>query len=643
MSNNWDNEPSLDYYELRRRHEEYKNSLRQVKEKPDAGDDAPAAGEAEPVAEVRPEAEDAPVETEPLDLSPDVPADDADGDFPPEDADDDMGDADDEAVNDNPNPFDSFIKAFHGLRDRIGKRKARRDDGIEDEEEDFVDDADEGDADDHPEAPSADYGSVDDVDDAADDAPETGEALDLEDLPEGEPVRAGRPLAGAEESDYDEDAYGDEDEEEEEPSSGEISGFKKFLRLFVVPVEPDERADVPEDGDWPEEDAGDEDAWSDGREAPDAALEQWDAADEQPEPARQGLTAEAEDIEGGLDMSDQNKVNAEVASQLAVDLETPGLSRRERRELAARQAAEKAAAEAAQAPSEGKPLEADAVEDVASGIVNIASAQTDLDAAMDEPTRKYKAVSKMNLDTFLEEEKPEAAEKDQADEDGEEEEEEKPARRGLFGRRRKAVEEEEEDEDDEDDEDEEEDDRPRRGLFGRRARYDEDEDDEDEEDDRPSRRDRYDEDDYDDEEDDYDDEDEEEYEDDEYEDDADDGASFGHVLLGILKGFLTAVMLLLFVVVVLNVLNIFNVVNLDNLAAKLPTRMADVFLPSQNMKQKINVEAEPIAAPAVQQEAPVQQAQPEPEPAAEPEPEPEIEEPAEEAPVEEEAGTVAVG
>ena len=98
---------------------------------------------------------------------------------------------------------------------------------------------------------------------------------------------------------------------------------------------------------------------------------------------------------------------------------------------------------------------------------------------------------------------------------------------------------------------------------------------------------------------------------------------------------------LLFVVVVLNVLNIFNVVNLDNLAAKLPTRMADVFLPSQNMKQKINVEAEPIAAPAVQQEAPVQQAQPEPEPAAEPEPE--IEEPAEEAPVEEEAGTVAVG
>ena len=102
------------------------------------------------------------------------------------------------------------------------------------------------------------------------------------------------------------------------------------------------------------------------------------------------------------------------------------------------------------------------------------------------------------------------------------------------------------------------------------------------------------------------------------------------MLLGILKGFLTAVMLLLFVVVVLNVLNIFNVVNLSGLASRLPTRMAAIFLPSEGMKQRMNVEA-PAALPApvaegqpLTPQAPAQQAQPEPVAQA----------PAEEAPVE---------
>jgi hypothetical protein len=126
------------------------------------------------------------------------------------------------------------------------------------------------------------------------------------------------------------------------------------------------------------------------------------------------------------------------------------------------------------------------------------------------------------------------------------------------------------------------------------------------------------------------------------------------VLLGILKGFLTAVMLLLFVVVVLNVLNIFNVVNLSGLASRLPTRMAAIFLPSEGMKQRINVEANanpaPVAegqplvpqaaeAPAEQpqsapvEEAPVEEAAPEEAPAEEA--------PAEEAPAE--GGGEAVG
>ena len=93
-------------------------------------------------------------------------------------------------------------------------------------------------------------------------------------------------------------------------------------------------------------------------------------------------------------------------------------------------------------------------------------------------------------------------------------------------------------------------------------------------------------------------------------------------------------MLLLFVVVVLNVLNdFFNVVDLSGLAKRLPTRMTAIFLPSEGMKQRINVEAganpAPVAegVPLVPQpvEAPVEQAQPEPVPEA----------PAEEAPVEE--------
>jgi hypothetical protein len=112
------------------------------------------------------------------------------------------------------------------------------------------------------------------------------------------------------------------------------------------------------------------------------------------------------------------------------------------------------------------------------------------------------------------------------------------------------------------------------------------------------------------------------------------------VLLGILKGFLTAVMLLLFVVVILNVLNIFNVIQLDGLAKRLPTRMVSIFLPSEGMKQRINVEANANPAPVAEGQPLVPQAESQVE---QPAPEPAPEEPAkaaeeavvEEAPVEE--------
>ncbi len=58
MSKNRDTEPALDYFELRRRHEEYKNSLRQAKAKAEAGeaDAADAVKSAEDQAEAAVEA-----------------------------------------------------------------------------------------------------------------------------------------------------------------------------------------------------------------------------------------------------------------------------------------------------------------------------------------------------------------------------------------------------------------------------------------------------------------------------------------------------------------------------------------------------------------------------------------------------------
>jgi len=689
MSNKLDAEPSLDYYELRRKHQEYKDSLRKARTEADAQTGAQAeertdVGEIAEV-DVRPAAEEKreigwngiadtvePIPDEDATIpsqSEGLVVEDLEYAGDGDEAVSDDGDQDDtdEGEAENPNPFDPFLRVFRNVRSRIGRRFGREepDDEYEDEDDEVLTDDADGEAltdapEDDANAPSPDDtwqlgGSAPRP--AAD--PAVDEAV-AEDIFEELPARRGIAPAPVDPDDEDEYESGDEDGEDdgdeeayEDDEPDKVSGFKKFLRLFVVPID-EEQAD-DEDG---EDEYGDEEDEEEAssprrglfrRRAEAADEDEYDEDDAEPrgdgeaadiEPIADGRQDQhgADEIEGGPDMSDLNNVNAELTNELAAELGTPGMSRRERRELALRQAAQKAAEEAQEAAKQAqtaagdaaqavqaeekkveaaveKALEPDVIENVASGIVNIEQpAKDEYDSLLDEPTREYKAVSKLNLDEFMEQKKAAA---DEDDEDEEDDEEEEKPRRGLFGRRKRAEEDEDdEDEDDEDEDDEEEDVKPRRGLFGRRKRAEEDDEDEDDdeedydeddenEDDRRSRRRgrrRYDEDD-----DDYDDDDYDDYDD--YDDD-EDSATFGHVLLGILKGFLTAVMLLLFVVVVLNVLNIFNVLSLENFARRLPDKMVNVLLPSENMKKRINVEAGADNAPMVQ-EAPVEYAAPE--------------------------------
>ena len=701
MSNKREIEPSLDFYELRRRHEEYKNSQKQ-KAQPEAAENsdatvgpevpggareprrvAPAGGEVAveetPVAgsEWAPAAgqtEDGASGAEALDLS-DVPEDQARLDEGDDDAlpEGDAASEDDDAGADNPNPFDSFIHAFHGIRGKLSGRFGRRRGGDEEDYEDEDEDEDAAPLEDtvgeqpHPTVDLNDGGDAAPGDDlpagAEDDAP-------VEDVLEDAPKRRAPRHDGAEVGELQDVDPDDEDEDEYEDvdEPRELSGFQRFLRLFVVPIDEDESDD--EYGDEDEDD--DSEALDSGADGEPTVVEDDGQDLRGDESAWAAPAGEVDGNEGGPDMSDLNNVNSELTNALAAELEGSGMSRRERRELALRQAAEKAAAEAARVEAEAaaqqaaeavaqeaeevvqataqqaeETLEADDIQDVAKGIVEMEQpAKGDYDGIMDEPTKEFKPVSKASLDDLMNEDD---------DEDEDDEEEERPRRRGLFGRRRRDRDddEDEDDYDDEDDEDEddEEEERPRRrGLFGRRRRAedeDEDEDDDDydddedeEEDDRPRKKSRrgrhYDEDD----DDDYDDYDDDDDDYDDYDDD-DEGTSFGHVLLGILKGFLTAVMLLLFVVVILNVLNIFNVISLEGFAKRLPTRMASVFLPSEGMKQRMNVEAGANPAPVTEGEplvpqptavTPVEEA---PEVEAPAEEETTWEEPAEEAPAEE--------
>ena len=610
----------------------------------------------------------------------------------------------------NPNPFDSFFSVFAKIKGKFSKKKAAAEEdeyyGYEDEFSEENLPADDSDI------PEGEYDG-----EPAEDQPEevyAGEDIPEEEYVEEAPVsrriRFGRRreaapadeseiytgedaaediaedvIAGdgyAEDTDayndnyddagYDEDAeayedyadeeYGDEFDSEA-PAEKKIGKFGRFMRLFVVPVDEDE--DEPsgenwdetayDDGDYPEEDYGSD--YDPSADLPEYAYQENTVTEQ----IRQSTEPAEDAIEGGLDnMADQNRINPELSRTLAADLENPGMSRRERRELAARLAAEEAARKAEEekmfadvedaAPAEDasesitelfveEPLEADVVEDVASGIVEIKEvAEPSIDVSVvDEPTREFKPVSKMSFDEFMDTvEKQDEEEAEEEAEEEEEEVEEKP-RKGLFGRRKskKVVEEydDEEDEedydDDEDEEEEEVEEKPRKGLFGRRKskkvveeEYDdededyEDEDEEDYEDEeeeeevpvkrsrksrrekRRSRRDRYDDDeDYDDE-DDYDAYDDEEEYDDEYEDDYEEydddedydegGSSFGR---SILRFFIVIISLVLIFAILLlgaNILNVIDVISLTPLADRLPEQVSDILLFSEDTKHMLS-------------------------------------------------------
>ena len=595
MSNTRDNGPELDYYELRRRHEQYKSRARKPVQPAEA---------AKPVEATRPVE---PTPAEPIETQ--RPAEQADApkpprredrvrpaeDFVPEEAFDDSAAMDEEIPADdeaefpedeyeNPNPFDSFIRFFHGVKDNISARRSAKHADEEVELEDALDE----DGDPAEEAPAKrifgrkrpepdfDEAEFDDLD---------GEAEDIDGVEvDGQPLRSAPVKDGADLDEFDDEEFDDEEFEDEAPKGG----FKKFLNLFVTRVdEEDEEAD--EDEDEAGLDFDDEDA---------PELNEIPAA--RPEPARR----KPRDIEGGqVEMDDMNKPTIDaLQEQMAAELETSGMSRRERRERAMRLAAEEAAKAAAAAPApEAAPVEeaapiqesAPAQQAVPSVFEEKPVASEPAEEIVEEPTREFKPVSMRDAAPSADENLFDLDD----DEDDEEEEEVKKPRRGLFGRR--SARRDEDDEDDEDyedeeddyDEDDEEDERPaRRGLFGRRKRVDdEDEDDDDYDDDEDKDEDEDDYDEYDE----YDDDDEDDEDEDEYDEDEDEHRSFGHHVIGVLKAVLGIIIFLLVVVIVLNFVPAFNGV-VDTLNGKFGDSRAFHFMfPGYIARQIHEAEQEP--------------------------------------------------
>ncbi|MBP3410153.1 MAG: hypothetical protein J6M10_04060 [Clostridia bacterium] len=644
MSKTRDNSPELDYFELRRRHEEYKrarsapqpvkNSVEERLERQVAQQKArpePVAAEQAPINDVQDELD---VETKaaPMDAFEEAIEENYEA------YEDDM-DYDEEAEEElaNPNPFDSFIRFFNGMKSNMASRRQKDDEledldledltdeelaeleaeGLEDLDEDFKEEAP---------APAKPRFSLrrnvqPDAEDDEDEIAPVEDIEDIDDLPR--PARKAAPSIVDEDEDFDDSDFDDLDDEDfddedfddedfdeedfdEEDDAPRKGGFKKFVNLFVTRVDEDEEFDEDdeelEDADFDDED--DED------------LEE---IEEDEAPVRKGFFSrvrknkarrieEDEEIyddfspeiqirpEGGQGkMDEMNKLANETAAPADV-IETSGMSRRERRELAMRLAAEEAArkaeeealAKAAAAPVEPlftdlevkpAPVDMAAFEDAPETDLIVETTAEEVTETVDEPTREFTPVSmrdvqeaaeKALFDVDGEEEDP-----DDEDEDDEDEEiVEKKPRRGLFGRKRAKVEDEdEEDLDDEDDEDDDEDEddeeeeivekKPRRGLFGRKRAKDEDEDEEDDFDDEDEddedlddeEDDEYDEYDDDEDDDDYGDDDDDDEYDDDYDDDDDEDEprrSFGHHLIGVFKIILGLILVLLIVVIGLN-------------------------------------------------------------------------------------------
>ena len=535
MSKTRDNSPELDYFELRRRHEEYKrarsapqpekNPVEERLERQVAQQKAKAESvvvEETPVNDIQ-DALDVEAKAAPMDafeeaIEENYEAFEDDMDYDEE--------ADEEAVN--PNPFDSFIRFFNGMKSNRASRR-QKDDDLEDldledltdeelaelENEDLAD-LDE-DFEDEPAPAKPRFSLRRNVrNDVEEDEEEFAPAEDIEDLKDApRPARkpASGPAAadedfedddfeGLDDEDFDDEDFDDEDFEDEDdaPRKG---GFKKFVNLFVARVDEDEDDEDYDDDDFDDEELEDVDF-------DDEDIEEIEEYEE--EPARKGFFArgrknkarhisEAEAVyddtiaeiqirpEGGQGkMEEMNKLAPETTAQ-ADAIETSGMSRRERRERAMRLAAEEAARKAeedARAKAEAAPVEplfADlevkqapvdmaAFEDAPETDLIVETTAEEVIETVDEPTREFTPVSMRDVQ--------EAAEKalfdvddededfDDEDEDEEDEDEivEKKPRRGLFGRKRAKDEDEDDDDFDEDDEDE--------------AFDDEDEDDEDE-------------------------------------------------------------------------------------------------------------------------------------------------------------------
>ena len=567
MSNTRDNGPELDYYELRRRHEQYKSRARKPVQPAEAAKPAEASRPveptpAEPVETQRP-AEQAAAPKPPRREDRARPAEDF---VPEEDFDESAAmvneiPADDEAEfpeeeYENPNPFDSFIRFFHGVKDNISARRSAKHADEEIDPEDALDEngdpAEEAPAKrlfgrKRPE-PDFDEAEFDDLD---------GEAEDIDGVEvDGQPLRSAPVKDSADLDEFDDEEFDDEEFEDEAPKGG----FKKFLNLFVTRVD-EEDEETDEDEDEAEFDFDDEDEFE---------LNAIPMA--RPEPARR----KPRDIEGGqVEMDDMNKPTIDaLQEQMAAELETSGMSRRERRERAMRLAAEEAAKAAAAAPApEAAPVQesAPAQEAVPSVFEEKPAAPELREEIVEEPTREFKPVSMRDVAPASDEK---LFDLDDDEDDEEEEEEVRKPRRSLFGRKKSRKYEDDEDEDDDYDDDDEDD-------------YDDDEDDEDEDD--------YDDDEYDE----YDDDDEDEDEDDEneYDEDEDEHRSFGHHVIGVLKSILGIIIFLLVVVIVLNFVPAFNGV-VDTLNSKFGDSKAFHFMfPGYIARQTLESYQEPEATP----------------------------------------------
>lgn len=554
MNNTRDNSPELDYFELRKRHEEYKNRTRAKQslekaaaEKLERKQAQRAAQQEEEIlhpadAPVAPEFKDSVEEADPLDAF-DEAIEEGYEDF--DDADADEYDDSEGEADENPNPFAPFIRGFNGMKSKMaGGLFSRRAKHAEDDEDEFegFDDLQE-DIEAAPEQPRR-AAAQPEADDEAFEAADA--AMDIED---DIPAPAFADEDDGFDDDFDDgfdddgedfdDADEDFDEEDDVPSKG---GFKKFINLFVTRVDDDEiEGDDFDDED--EYDPADEDDDEDEVEISDSDVDDGFDVDEfgdsdeeeSAEPVRKRIFAlpskknkrhskshrAAEDDEfsaefirsihsspeGGLKMEEMNKPANEAAQQPAAQNSEPaGMTRRERRELAMRLAAEEAARKAAEEAARK------AAEEAARAEEEKAAAETAIAVEplfSDEPEKVDMAAFEdaPEVDVLVETTAADAAAED-ADVVDEPTREFKPVSmrdvqeasdKGLFDT------DEDEDDEDYDDEDDDEDDedeivekKPRRGLFGRRRAKDEDEDEEDDED----------EDDYDDEDDDEDDEDE---------------------------------------------------------------------------------------------------------------------------------------